>query len=80
MRFIVTFCLCLFLANGSLLASTNFADAMTKDAAINKCRVTVGKPLVEACVKSGGGDVEACKTKATPQVRACVIEAMKSSS
>lgn len=46
--------------------------------------MTVGKPIVQSCMQSmGGGKVagadanrEACRTKATPQVRACVLAAL----
>jgi hypothetical protein len=62
-----------------LIASAGSAFAISKDAAIEKCKATVGKELVETCMRESGGkgSVEACKTKATPQVRACVGAALK---
>jgi hypothetical protein len=42
--------------------------------AMEHCRQTVGRPIVEACLKNGGNGaaVEACRTQASPRVRACV--------
>jgi CHAT domain-containing protein/tetratricopeptide (TPR) repeat protein len=64
-----------------LLGSTGAAAALTKEAAIENCRMTVGKPIVQACMRSGGGpaggaNLEACRGKASPQVRACVLAAL----
>ncbi len=44
---------------------------------IEQCRQSVGRPAVNACMTSGAGpqgipDLETCRQKATPQVRACV--------
>jgi CHAT domain-containing protein len=38
------------------------------------CRESVGKPIVQSCMQAQGkgGDIEACRAKATPAVRACV--------
>ncbi len=44
---------------------------------IERCRQSVGRPAVNACMTSGAGpqgipDLEACRQRAAPQVRACV--------
>jgi CHAT domain-containing protein/tetratricopeptide (TPR) repeat protein len=60
------------------------ALALTVEAAVEKCRMTVGQPMVRACMQSlGGGKApgaeanrEACRAKAKPQVRACVMGAL----
>ncbi|EHR02240.1 CHAT domain-containing tetratricopeptide repeat protein [Bradyrhizobium sp. WSM471] len=64
-----------------LLGSTCSAAALTKEAAIENCRMTVGKPIVHACMQAQGGrkagaDLEGCRAKASPQVRACVMAAL----
>ena len=38
--------------------------------------MTVGRPIVQACMRSGGGSLEACRGRAKPQVVACVIAAL----
>jgi CHAT domain-containing protein len=40
--------------------------------------MTVGRPIVQACMHASGGagNLEACRAKAGPQVRACVISAL----
>jgi hypothetical protein len=56
------------------------AVAHSGASAVKECRMTVGKPIVQACVRSrvqhqGGKPrnyVRACRTDATPAVRACV--------
>ena len=35
-----------------------------------------GRPIVQNCMRSGGGDREACRAKATPKVHACVQSAL----
>jgi CHAT domain-containing protein len=60
------------------------ASALTQEAALENCRMTVGQPMVHACMQALGGgkapgaDVnrEACRAKARPQVRACVMAAL----
>jgi CHAT domain-containing protein len=60
------------------------ASALTQEAALENCRMTVGQPMVHACMQALGGgkapgaDVnrEACRVKARPQVRACVMAAL----
>lgn len=69
------------LALAVLLGSAGSAAALTKEAAIENCRMTVGKPIVRACMQAQGGrkagaDIEACRAKASPQVRACVMAAL----
>ncbi len=48
---------------------------LSKDAAIEQCRNSVGRPIVMACMQASGGmgNLEACRAKATPKVRACVM-------
>jgi hypothetical protein len=38
----------------------------------------IGKPIVQGCMRASGGagNLEACRAKATPQVRACVQAAL----
>ncbi len=50
--------------------------ALTQDEARESCRMSAGRPFVQTCMKSGGGDREACREKASPLVRACVLAAM----
>jgi CHAT domain-containing protein len=69
------------LALAILLGSTGSAAALTKEAAIENCRMTVGKPIVQACMQAQGGrkagaDIEGCRAKAKPQVHACVLAAL----
>ncbi|MGV7218937.1 CHAT domain-containing protein [Bradyrhizobium sp. UFLA05-112] len=69
------------LAIGALLASTGPVFALTQEAAVENCRMTVGKPIVQACMRAGGGpaggaNLEACRAKAKPQVHACVLAAL----
>lgn len=50
--------------------------ALTKEQAIESCKNSVGHAIVQACMHGGGGDREACREKARPQVRACAIKAL----
>src|SRR5712675_3048789 len=52
------------------------AFALELNQAIENCRSTVGKPIVMACMRSGGGTLESCREKAGPRVKACVQSAM----
>lgn len=66
---------------GLLLGSAGSAAALTMEAARENCRMTVGKPIVQACMQAAGGrkagaDIEACRAKASPQVKACVMAAL----
>jgi CHAT domain-containing protein len=60
----------------NLTASAGPAFALTKEAAVEHCRMTVGRPIVQACMRAGGGSLEACREKARPQVSACVVAAL----
>lgn len=71
------------LAVGSLIAVAMIppqAAAHSGASAVKECRSTVGKPIVQACVRSraqheGGNPrkyVRGCRTDAIPAVRACV--------
>jgi CHAT domain-containing protein len=60
----------------TLILSAGPAFALTKEAAIERCRMTVGRPIVQACFRAGGGSIEACREKARPQVVACVVAAL----
>lgn len=69
------------LAFAMLLVSTSSAAALSREAALENCRMRVGKPIVQACMRSGGGplggaNLEACRAKASPQVRACAMAAL----
>src|SRR5690242_9148862 len=65
------------LALAILLGTTGSAAALSKEAAVENCRMTIGKPIVQACMRGGGGaNLEACRAKASPQVRACVMAAL----
>lgn len=53
------------------------AGALTQEQAIEDCRNSVGRPIVQQCMQGNrGGDREGCREKAKPQVRACVIKAL----
>jgi CHAT domain-containing protein len=60
----------------TLILSAGPAFALTKEAAIERCRMTVGRPIVQACMRAGGGSIEACREKARPPVVACVVAAL----
>ncbi|WP_339038544.1 CHAT domain-containing protein [Bradyrhizobium symbiodeficiens] len=65
------------LALAILLGTTGSAAALSKEAALENCRMTIGKPIVQACMRAGGGaNLEACRAKASPQVRSCVMAAL----
>src|SRR5690349_15516821 len=61
-----------------LISSTQSAAALTLEAAIENCRMTVGKPIVQACMQANGGRAarEACRGQAKPKVHACVMAAL----
>lgn len=61
---------------GLALAGAQQALALSKEAAIENCRNSVGRPIVQACMHGGGGNIEACRAQATPKVRACVMAAL----
>jgi CHAT domain-containing protein len=39
--------------------------------------MSVGRPIVMECMRGGGGNLEACRARATPKVRACMMAAMQ---
>jgi hypothetical protein len=55
----------------AMIASSGRGDIQQ---AMEHCRQTVGRPIVETCMRSGGSGaaLEACRTQASPRVRACV--------
>ena len=53
------------------------ASAVDTKKVVESCRESVGRPIVMACMKGGGGNLEACRAKATPKVQACVQAAME---
>src|ERR1700716_920527 len=55
------------------------AHALELNQAIENCRSTVGKPIVMACMRAGGGSLESCRACAGPKVKACVQSAMLAS-
>jgi|RhiMethySRZTD1v2_1073278.scaffolds.fasta_scaffold1096236_1 hypothetical protein len=42
------------------------------DRAVEHCRQTVGRPIVHSCMAGQRANLEACRSKASPKVRACV--------
>jgi len=54
------------------------AFALSQEAAIENCRMSVGRPIVQACMRASGGrgSLESCRAQATPKVRACVKAAL----
>ena len=51
--------------------------ALTTEEAVENCRASVGRPLVQACMRGGRGESrETCRAQATPKVRECVIAAL----
>jgi len=68
----------------SIAGPTQALAVLSQEAALEKCRMTVGKPIVHACMMALGGgrapnaeaNREGCRAKATPQVRACVMAAL----
>lgn len=55
------------------------ASAVDTKQLIENCRESVGRPIVMACMKGGGGSLDACREKARPKVQACVRAAMERS-
>ena len=60
------------------------ASALSQPQALEHCRNTVGRSIVQPCMQASGGGqgpnregrLEACRAKATPAVRACVQAAL----
>src|SRR5262245_29981240 len=63
----------------SLAAAAAPASAANPKQVIEGCRESVGRPTVMACMRGGGGSLEACREKAKPKVQACVQAAMEKS-
>ena len=59
-------------AAGFFLLAAAPASAVDPKQVIEGCRNSVGKPIVMACMRGGGGSIEACREKAKPKVQACV--------
>src|SRR5919109_1411907 len=65
------------IATAVLAATAPAAQALSLEAAVENCRMTVGRPIVQACMRSSGaGNIEACRAQAKPTVRACVKSAL----
>ena len=68
-----------YVVSAAILAVTApAAQALSLEAARENCRMTVGRPIVQACMRASGGagNIEACRAQATPTVRACVMAAL----
>jgi hypothetical protein len=65
-------------AAGLILLGAEPVLSSTFDRAIERCRQTIGRPSVQACLdaKGKGGAFELCRLDAYPKVRACVQGAM----
>ena len=72
-------------ASSLVLVALTFAGpalALTLQEAIEQCRQSVGRPIVQSCMGGGhrgvvvGADLESCKAKASPAVKACVEKTM----
>jgi hypothetical protein len=71
----------IFLGLFSVVTGADPASAFSFDQTIERCRQTVGRPIVRACMSAKsdavtGVDFDACRAKASPRVRACVRRAM----
>jgi hypothetical protein len=74
----------LAIAVGALAVGVLPASAFSFDEAIQSCRLTVGRPIVKACMAARHAEtmdrktaaLAACRTKASPRVRVCVQRAM----
>lgn len=56
----------------ALMAGADPASAQAIEAARAQCRQTVMRPLVQNCMRTGGGSLEACRKIAFPKMRECV--------
>jgi predicted esterase len=54
-------------ALSALTGTSAFAQS-----ALERCRETVGRSIVAACMQQGEGSLEACRAKASPAVRRCM--------
>lgn len=48
------------------------AAAQSGNPALERCRESVGRPIVMRCMQQGGGSIERCRTRATPAVKRCM--------
>src|SRR5689334_13218214 len=56
----------------AILALADAALAQSHEQILETCRQTVGRPIVQACMNhQRGPPTEACRSKASPAVRAC---------
>src|SRR5262249_11950962 len=55
----------------STLTGTS-AFAQSASPALERCRETVGRAIVVACMQQGEGSIEKCRAKASPAVRRCM--------
>lgn len=62
---------------GLLLGSVEAASALSKEEALENCRMTIGKSMVQACMQANGVTLDACRARAKPKVIACTIAALK---
>ncbi len=62
----------------TLLPIGERAAALTVEQAREQCRESVGRPIVQSCMRGQGGrgDLEACRASASPRVRACIEKAL----
>jgi CHAT domain-containing protein len=56
--------------------ASNTALALTKEEAIEQCRNSVGRPIVQSCMAGRRDALESCRALATPKVRECVVAAL----
>jgi len=49
--------------------------AAPNKAAFKHCRLTVGRPTVSACMRSGQGDFQSCRQRAVPAFKRCMMGA-----
>ena len=65
-----------------LFAGVTTAAALSQEQAVASCRESVGRPIVQACMRSMGGgganreaNLASCRAGVSPQVKACVMAA-----
>lgn len=80
-----TYAVALAVMTSALLSAQDSALAATAAEALAKCRLTVGRPVVQACIQQRlhavGGmpeqHVTQCREQASPAVKGCFQNAMK---
>lgn len=66
--------LVLLLAIGALLSvAMSTAAPADNNAALQQCRMTVGRRIVQSCMQHGQGDTTSCRQRARPAVKRCVM-------